>query len=355
MIGRGAFGEVRLVQKNDTGHVYAMKILRKAEMHEKEQIAHVRAERDILMEADNPWVVRMYYSFQDTYNLYLVMEFLPGGDMMALLIKKDILQEKEAKFYIAETALAIDSIHKLDFIHRDIKPDNLLLDSKGHIKLSDFGLCTGLKKAHRTDFYREIVTYDLMHKYSVDSRHRAFTWKNNRRTLAYSTVGTPDYIAPEVFQQTGYSNTCDWWSLGVILYEMLFGYPPFCSDKPQDTYHKIMNWRQTLVFPVEIAISAQAENIIRKLLCDVDQRLGSKSGIEELKSHLFFKEMDWEHIRDRPPAIPINVKSMHDTSNFDVFSETTNFDIKSDEEKDWVFLYYTYKRFDVLTQKEKPN
>ena len=355
VIGRGAFGEVRLVQKNDTGHVYAMKILRKAEMHEKEQIAHVRAERDILMEADNPWVVRMYYSFQDTYNLYLVMEFLPGGDMMALLIKKDILQEKEAKFYIAETALAIDSIHKLDFIHRDIKPDNLLLDSKGHIKLSDFGLCTGLKKAHRTDFYREIATYDLMQKYSVDSRHKAFTWKKNRRTLAYSTVGTPDYIAPEVFQQTGYSNTCDWWSLGVILYEMLFGYPPFCSDKPQDTYHKIMNWRQTLVFPVEIAISAQAENVIRKLLCDVEQRLGYKNGIEELKAHSFFRDIDWEHIRDRPAAIPINVKSMHDTSNFDDFSETTNFDIKSDEEKDWVFLYYTYKRFDVLTQKEKPS
>ncbi|XP_035230009.1 serine/threonine-protein kinase tricorner-like, partial [Stegodyphus dumicola] len=156
VIGRGAFGEVRLVQKKDTGHVYAMKILRKADMLEKEQVAHVRAERDVLVEADHQWVVKMYYSFQDAMNLYLIMEFLPGGDMMTLLMKKDTLSEDCTQFYIAETALAIDSIHKLGFIHRDIKPDNLLLDAKGHIKLSDFGLCTGLKKSHRTEFYRDL-------------------------------------------------------------------------------------------------------------------------------------------------------------------------------------------------------
>ena len=118
VIGKGAFGEVRLVQKVDTGHVYAMKILRKADMVEKEQVAHVRAERDILVEADHQWVVKMFYSFQDPANLYLVMEFLPGGDMMTLLMKKDILTEEAAQFYIAETVLAIESIHKLGFIHR---------------------------------------------------------------------------------------------------------------------------------------------------------------------------------------------------------------------------------------------
>lgn len=221
IIGRGAFGEVALVQKLDTGHVYAMKILRKSDMLEKEQIAHARAERDILVEADNPWVVKMYYSFQDAVNLYLIMEFLPGGDMMTLLMKKDILPEDVTRFYIAETVLAIDSIHKLGFIHRDIKPDNLLLDARGHIKLSDFGLCTGLKRSHRTEFYRDLNSVDLSDP--QDSRRFAQHWKRTRRDRAFSTVGTPDYIAPEVFMQTGYTHHCDYWSLGVIMYEMLMG------------------------------------------------------------------------------------------------------------------------------------
>ena len=154
VIGKGAFGEVRLVQKVDTGHIYAMKVLRKSEMVSKEQVGHVRAERDALVEADHQWVVKMFFSFQDPTNLYLVMEFLPGGDLMTLLMKEDTLSEEVAQFYMAETALAIEYIHSLNFIHRDIKPDNLLLDSKGHVKLSDFGLCTGLKKSHRTEYYR---------------------------------------------------------------------------------------------------------------------------------------------------------------------------------------------------------
>ena len=241
-----------------------MKVLRKAEMVEKEQVAHVRAERDILVEVDHTWVVKMFYSFQDSDALYLVMEFLPGGDIMTLLMKKDTLPEEAAQFYMAETALAIETIHKLGFIHRDIKPDNLLLDSKGHVKLSDFGLCTGLQKSHRTDYYRglEHVTAEDFTFSRVDSRRRAETWRSKRRysltffliltspmmsrALAYSTVGTPDYIAPEVFQQTGYDQTCDWWSLGVICFEMLIGYPPFCSETPQVTRDEIQNQEHDL-------------------------------------------------------------------------------------------------------------
>ena len=143
VIGKGAFGEVRLVQKVDTGHIYAMKVLRKSEMVSKEQVGHVRAERDALVEADHQWVVKMFFSFQDPTNLYLVMEFLPGGDLMTLLMKEDTLSEEVAQFYMAETALAIEYIHSLNFIHRDIKPDNLLLDSKGHVKLSDLGFALG--------------------------------------------------------------------------------------------------------------------------------------------------------------------------------------------------------------------
>ncbi|ROI15517.1 Serine/threonine-protein kinase 38-like [Anabarilius grahami] len=323
VIGRGAFGEVRLVQKKDTGHIYAMKILRKADMLEKEQVAHIRAERDILVEADGAWVVKMFYSFQDKRNLYLIMEFLPGGDMMTLLMKKDTLSEEATQFYIAETVLAIDSIHQLGFIHRDIKPDNLLLDSRGHVKLSDFGLCTGLKKAHRTEFYRNL-THNPPSDFSfqnMNSKRKAETWKKNRRQLAYSTVGTPDYIAPEVFMQTGYNKLCDWWSLGVIMYEMLIGYPPFCSETPQETYRKVMNWRETLIFPPEVPISERAKDLILRYCTDAENRIGSGS-VDEIKSHPFFESVDWEHIRERPAAISIDIKSIDDTSNFDDFPES---------------------------------
>ncbi|XP_060868048.1 serine/threonine-protein kinase tricornered isoform X3 [Metopolophium dirhodum] len=368
VIGRGAFGEVRLVQKKDTGHIYAMKILRKADMLEKEQVAHVRAERDVLVEADHQWVVKMYYSFQDPINLYLIMEFLPGGDMMTLLMKKDTLSEECTQFYIAETALAIDSIHKLGFIHRDIKPDNLLLDARGHIKLSDFGLCTGLKKSHRTDFYRDLSQakpsdfsfFCSPASSPMDSKRRAESWKRNRRALAYSTVGTPDYIAPEVFLQTGYGPACDWWSVGVIMYEMLIGYPPFCSENPQETYRKVMNWRETLSFPAEVPISEEARDAISRFCCESDRRLGySGRGIDDLRSTIaFFRGVDWEHIRERPAAIPVQVKSIDDTSNFDDFPdvklEIPSAPISQDGEviyKDWVFINYTFKRFEGLTQR----
>ncbi|XP_067932920.1 serine/threonine-protein kinase 38-like [Watersipora subatra] len=356
VIGRGAFGEVRLVQKKDTGHIYAMKILHKKDMLEKDQLAHVRAERDILVEADHQWVVKMYYSFQDTSNLYLIMEYLSGGDMMTLLIKKDTLSEDVTQFYIAESICAIDYIHRLGFIHRDIKPDNLLLDAKGHIKLSDFGLCTGLKKSHRTDFYKDLSqakASDFTHS-PYDSKRRLETWKKNRRALAYSTVGTPDYIAPEVFMQTGYTQTCDWWSLGVIMFEMLIGYPPFCSENPQETYRKIMNWRETLVFPPENPISNQSRDLIERFCCNSDSRIGA-NGIEEIRSHPFLKGIDWNHIRDRPAAYTPDVKSITDTSNFDEFPDVDlnighNTELEH-KDKDLVFINYTFKRFEGLTQR----
>ncbi|CAO2617218.1 Serine/threonine-protein kinase 38-like, partial [Lemmus lemmus] len=143
--------------------------------------SHSIRKRDVLVEANGAWMVKMFYSFQDKRNLYPIMEFLPGGDMMTLLMKKDTLAEEQTQFYISETVLAIDAVHQLGFIHRDIKTDNLLLDAKGHVTLSDFGLCTGLKKAHRT------------------------------------RIGSSDYIAPEVFLQTGYNTLCVWWTLGVII------------------------------------------------------------------------------------------------------------------------------------------
>jgi len=358
VIGKGAFGEVRLVQKIDNGHVYAMKVLRKSEMVEKEQVAHVRAERDVLVEVDHTWVVKMFYSFQDTENLYLVMEFLPGGDVMTLLMKKDTLSEEATQFYIAETALAIETIHKLGFIHRDIKPDNLLLDARGHVKLSDFGLCTGLQKSHRTEYYRDLsqVKSSDFTSNPMDSKRRAETWKSKRRALAYSTVGTPDYIAPEVFLQTGYDKSCDWWSLGVIMFEMLIGYPPFCSETPQETYNKIMKWRETLEFPPEVPISKNAKRTIRRFCDGTERRIQNLSDINKMG---FFLPVDWDHIRERPAAIPVTVKSIDDTDNFDEFPDvelkfkSPSCSEKSAPYKDWMFMNYTFKRFEGLTQRGK--
>lgn len=153
-IGVGAFGEVTLVKKIDTSHLYAMKTLRKADVLKRNQVAHVKAERDILAEADNEWVVKLYYSFQDKDNLYFVMDYIPGGDLMSLLIKLGIFEEKLARFYIAELTCAVESVHKMGFIHRDIKPDNILIDRDGHIKLTDFGLCTGFRWTHNSKYYQ---------------------------------------------------------------------------------------------------------------------------------------------------------------------------------------------------------
>eukprot|EP00045_Choanoeca_perplexa_P001202 m.18368 g.18368 ORF g.18368 m.18368 type:complete len:492 (+) comp10795_c0_seq1:71-1546(+) len=350
-IGRGAFGEVKLAQKRDDGRIFAIKILRKSDMLAKDQVAHVRAERDILVAASSDWVVEMYYAFQDSVNLYLIMEFLPGGDMMTMLIRYDTFSEETTRHYIAETIQAISSIHDLGFIHRDIKPDNLLLTDDGHIKLSDFGLCTGLKQAHRTDFYRHVTAQHAHRGKALSTRDKKRSWKANRRALAYSTVGTPDYIAPEVFTQQGYTRTCDWWSLGVIMYEMLVGYPPFCSDTPHETYKKIMNWQETLVFPPETNFSEEAEDLIRRFCCDHSARIG-REGVDEIRAHPFLAEVDWENLRHSKAPIPTGVSAIDDTTNFDEFPDVDASKAIAELQLDpkvldanFVFTGFTFTRF----------
>mmetsp|Transcript_10850 Transcript_10850/g.10883 ORF Transcript_10850/g.10883 Transcript_10850/m.10883 type:complete len:249 (+) Transcript_10850:197-943(+) len=206
LIGKGAFGQVRLVRRKTTGEILAMKKLDKTEMIFKNQMRHVKAERDVLANADNPWVVGLKFSFQDEKYLYLVMEYLPGGDLMTLLVRKDVLTEAEARFYIAEAILAVDSTHKLNYIHRDLKPDNLLMDANGHIKLTDFGLSKhfdmNVNKNNET-----LLKLEDEENYRQTLEKRAEVRRN--RNLAFSTVGTPDYIAPEVFSKQGYCETVD--------------------------------------------------------------------------------------------------------------------------------------------------
>ena len=198
IIGRGAFGEVRICRYKETGEVIAMKKMKKSEMLYKNQVAHVKAERDVLIKAKNPWVVELKYSFQDERHLYLVMEFLPGGDLMTLLMRKDILSEDESRFYIGETILAIETIHNLNYIHRDLKPDNILLDKDGHVKLTDFGLCKHAEiRPHKMTEYKQ-TEFSSNFNQLKSVLDKKLGYKRSRQ-LAFSTVGTPDYIAPEVF------------------------------------------------------------------------------------------------------------------------------------------------------------
>lgn len=310
IIGRGAFGEVRLVRKTDSGEVFALKSLVKSAMVLKNQVGHVKAERDILASAasDNAWLVALHYSFQDEHMLYMVMEFLPGGDLMGLLIKEDTLSEATVRFYAAELVLAIESVHELGYIHRDIKPDNVLLDAHGHLKLTDMGLCKKMDShvdllpvSHHTIDATAVTT-------EADdgpdaSRSRPF-FRN--RQVAFSTVGTPDYIAPEVLAQKGYGKECDWWSMGVILYECLVGYPPFYADEPMQTCRKIINWRQAFGFPPEAkaSLSPECMDFVRRLVCNAENRLGTGS-VDEIKAHPWLAGMDWANLRRVPaPSIP---------------------------------------------------
>ncbi|KAF2120815.1 serine/threonine-protein kinase cot-1 [Lophiotrema nucula] len=375
IIGKGAFGEVKLVQRKNDGKIYALKSLIKSEMFKKDQLAHVRSERDILAESDSPWVVKLHTTFQDSTFLYMLMEFLPGGDLMTMLIKYEIFTEDITRFYMAEIALAIEAVHKLGFIHRDIKPDNILLDRGGHIKLTDFGLSTGFHKEHEASYYKKLLAGGA-HKSSRDNRNsmnldqiqltvsnrsQINTWRKSRRQLAYSTVGTPDYIAPEIFSGQGYDFGCDWWSVGTIMFECLIGWPPFCAEEPHDTYRKIVDWPRNLHFPPDQQLGAEAEDFIRRrLICDAEHRLGRIGGAHEIRQHPFFRGVQWDGLRRiRAPFEP-KLQSNIDTQYFpiDEIDQNDNSaalraqtESRGDDlaaEMSLPFIGYTYKRFDAF-------
>lgn len=319
IIGRGAFGEVRVCRYKETGNIFAVKKMKKEVMINKNQLFHVRTERDILSSSnDNPWITQLRYSFQDEKSLYLVMDFLPGGDFMSLLIKKDTLTEIEAKFYLAEIILSVDAVHKMKCIHRDLKPDNILIDKNGHLKLSDFGLSI-ISEEKLFPFTQDMQSSNNTQQYCIKGPKA----KRPNRLMAFSRVGTPDYIAPEIFGKKGYGQEVDWWSVGIIFYEMLVGYPPFFSDTPNETCQKIRNFAQYFKIPREAQLSMNAQDLIKRFITAPEERIGI-NGVEEIKAHPFFEHFDWNNVlRMKPPFIP-ELDSDYDTKYFDKFEENKN-------------------------------
>ncbi|CCM03555.1 uncharacterized protein FIBRA_05691 [Fibroporia radiculosa] len=283
VIGKGSFGKVMQVRKRDTSRIYALKTIRKQHIVERGEITHTLAERMVLARVNNPFIVPLKFSFQSEQKLYLVLAFVNGGELFHHLQREQRFNEERSRFYSAELLLALEHLHELDVVYRDLKPENILLDYTGHIALCDFGLCKlNMKDSDTTNTF----------------------------------CGTPEYLAPEILNGQGYNKTIDWWTLGVLLYEMLSGLPPFYDEVTDKMYQKILH--NPLVFGDEIG--PQAQSLLTGLLTrDPAYRLGV-NGADEIRRHPFFeKNIDFKRLLQKkiqPPFKP-SVSSPVDVSNFD--------------------------------------
>ena len=284
VIGRGSFGKVNLVEYLPTHETYAMKSLKKDLLIEQEQIENTLLEKEILQTIDYPLLCGLVFCFQTEERIYFIMPFLSGGELFQHLRKFRTFDEEKVRFYGAQIALALEYLHSKGIVYRDLKPENILMDEDGYLKLADFGMAKKLKEDEK----------------------------------AMSFCGTPEYLAPEIITMEGHDKNADWWSFGILLFEMLCGLPPFYVENLDKMYELIKT--SAVKFPKRIALSEDAKDIIKKLLeKNPKKRLGSQKGIEEIKSHPFFSNIDFDLIEQKKikaPFIP-ELSSDKDVQYFD--------------------------------------
>mmetsp|Transcript_2028 Transcript_2028/g.3813 ORF Transcript_2028/g.3813 Transcript_2028/m.3813 type:complete len:329 (-) Transcript_2028:48-1034(-) len=286
-LGTGTFGRVRLAKDKD-GNVYALKILSKAEIIRLKQVEHIKSEKNILSKIHHPFIVNLYSVFQDERTVYMCLDYVAGGELFSHLRRAGRFGNDTARFFAASIVLAFEYLHSMHIAYRDLKPENLLLDKEGYLKITDFGFAK-----------------------IVEDR----TW---------TLCGTPEYLAPEIIQSKGHGLGVDWWALGILIYEMLAGYPPFYDENPFGIYQKILAGK--IDFPGHF--DSHAKDLIKKLLvADKSKRLGSlKSGADDIKKHKWFKGFDFKALFEKKLRAPlqIDVRSADDTSNFDDYPDSVD-------------------------------
>ncbi|OAF68930.1 hypothetical protein A3Q56_03303 [Intoshia linei] len=297
LLGRGGYGRVFLTKKisgYDQNTYYAMKILKKVDVvKSKIDTAHTKSERQIMAKIKHPFLVDLIYAFQTGYKLYLIMEYVPGGEIYTQLETNVCIPEEDTVFYVSEVVLALEYLHKIGIIYRDLKPENILITIEGHIKMTDFGLC---KEA--------LVGSELTHTF----------------------CGTIDYMSPEILNHTGHNKSCDWWSLGCLVYDMLSGRPPFSSSTRQKTIYKILHCK--VHYPRIISTKSKAfinkikyHIMLHCLRKDYKNRLGSGPGdANHIKKEAFFHRLNWDDVfqKRRIPPMKPKLKSWTDVSAFDI-------------------------------------